>query len=343
MFVYDQRIKYFTTAEKTKGFVIGKKGRDLLKLSPNSLERAYKILAESINLEQANSDELILSDYMKATDEMFKKGKVEADKFVENYNKVSDLLNKKKEKSKDKDRIEQVIKYIDLIFSKSDATSCENIVGTYKVKFEKSPNDVELLKKIVKILIDKKCNETELYFSVVVALDKAEPTAFSSYGIAKMYYFKKDFEKSKEYYDKAVGMETSDSLKAKYLYETAVVLNEMGKKPAARTKALAAAKLRANYGAPYMLIATLYASSGCATITSPKVSNKLPGISYWVAVDKLIKAKTIDPSITKEADDLIRSYRGRYPNKEKGVWLNIFKGTRVTVGCWINESTKARF
>jgi len=280
--VYDQRMRFFN--EKSKGFVLGKKGRDILKLNKKDLDDAYKILGESIDLEKEKSEELVLSDYMKATDELFKQKKIDAAKFVDNYNKVIELLNKRRSIVSDKDRIENTIKYIDLIFSKSDAASCDNIVEAYQAKFEKSPDDVQLLKKIIKILIDKKCNKTDLYFDIVVALDKAEPTAFSSYGIAKMYFFKKKYETSKKYFDKAISMETNDSLKAKYLYETAVVLTEMGKKIEARKKALEA----------------------------------------------------------DEANELIRKY-SRYPNKEKAVWLSIYAGTKITVGCWINESTKARF
>ena len=346
MQVYDQRIKYYLSRSYPKGYVLGQKGKDLFKYSPNDLEKAYKILEESIFLQKVNSQDAILFTYMQATDAMFKKEKIDAAKFVDNYNIISDLLKQRLTKTKKPGNVKKTIENVDLIFSNSDAASCDNIVGAYKTKFEESPEDVELLNKIVKILSDKECTKSDLYFKVVVALDKAEPTAFSSYGIAKMYFGKENFEKSKEYYDKAIGMETNDSLKAKYYYESAIVLSKMGKKVASKSNALKAASLRENYGAPYLLIATLYVSSGCRQMTFTKNGNRVKGelsrISNWVAVDKLIKAKTIDPSITEDANKLIRSYSG-FPNKEDAFSYGLTKGMKVTVGCWINETTTARF
>jgi len=353
MLVYDQRVKYYLSRRYPKGYVIGKKGKDLLKYSPKDFEKAYKILEESVNLQKVNSQDGILFAYMQATDAMFKKKKIDAGVFIDNYNKISDLLNQRLTKVKKNDAVKKTIENVDLLFRKSDAASCENIVAIYKVKYKAAPNDIELLKKIAQILDDvagksknateaKKCTDSQLYFDVIIGLDKDKPTALSSYRIAKMYFLKGNNGKSKEYYEKAIGMETNDSIKSKYLYESAIVLNKLGKKAAARTKALEAAKLNPNYGAPYLLIATLYASSGCNKITSPKAA-EMQGVSYWVAVDKLVKAKAIDPNIIADANKLINQYRSRFPNKEKGVWNNIFKGTKVTIGCWINESTTARF
>jgi len=197
------------------------------------------------------------------------------------------------------------------------------------------------LEKIATILDDKDCTDSQLFFDVAVKLNELKPSAFASYSIANMSLKKKEYKKASEFLNKAIGLETSDSLKAKYYFKLAQATNELGQKAKARSYANKAVSFRKDYGAPLMLIATLYASSGCKQLTKPE--GELSRVSYWVAVDKLIQAKNADPSIAEQASKLIGQYSRNYPNKEDAFFFGITKGTTVTVGCWINESTKARF
>ena len=200
---------------------------------------------------------------------------------------------------------------------------------------------MELLEKIAGILDDKECTDSQLFFDVAVKLNELKPSAFSSYSIANMSLKKEEYGKADEFLRKAIELETNDSLKAKYYFKLAQVADQTGKKVQARTYAQKAISLRSNYGAPYMLIATLYAASGCKSLTEPE--GELARISYWVAVDKLIQAKKVDPSIASQANKLIAQYSKNFPNKEDAFFLGITNGSKVTVGCWINEKTTARF
>ena len=64
---------------------------------------------------------------------------------------------------------------------------------------------------------------------------------------------------------------------------------------------------------------------------------------YWLAVDYLNKAKSIDPSVADKANSKIASYKKYFPTKEDCFFKGIKEGQTVEVGCWIGESTKARF
>ncbi len=342
MMAYDQRIKYFGNDPKyPKGYILGKKGRDLYKFKKSALEEAYGYLQESIKLQGVKSEDNVLYDFMRMTDEMYKKGKVDADVFVDNYSLVSDLLAKRLASVSKKEKTQKAIDAVDLIFSKSDAASCDKIVAAYEQKFKADPNNLELLEKIAGILDDKECTDSQLFFDVAVKLNELKPSAFSSYSIANMSLKKEEYGKADEFLRKAIELETNDSLKAKYYFKLAQVADQTGKKVQARTYAQKAIALRGNYGAPYMLIATLYAASGCKSLTEPE--GELARISYWVAVDKLIQAKKVDPSIASQANKLIAQYSKNFPNKEDAFFLGITNGSKVTVGCWINERTTARF
>lgn len=64
---------------------------------------------------------------------------------------------------------------------------------------------------------------------------------------------------------------------------------------------------------------------------------------YWVAVDKFVKAKSVDPSCAGEANGLIARYSKYFPeDKEIFMHPDINKGSSYTVGGWIGESTIVR-
>ena len=114
--------------------------------------------------------------------------------------------------------------------------------------------------------------------------------------------------------------------------------NEMNNNLKARELALKAVSIRTNWGEPHILIGQLYADSksSCSSIS-------LPNAVYWVAVDMFLKAKTIDPSVEEKANKLILAYSKYFPNKEEAFFQNVTEGNSYSIGCWINETTKARF
>jgi hypothetical protein len=63
---------------------------------------------------------------------------------------------------------------------------------------------------------------------------------------------------------------------------------------------------------------------------------------FWIAVDQFINAKTIDTSLTDEANELINRYSQYFPNAEDAFFYGVQEGQEYSVGCWINEKTRAR-
>ena len=63
---------------------------------------------------------------------------------------------------------------------------------------------------------------------------------------------------------------------------------------------------------------------------------------YWVAVDKFIRAKSIDKTLTEKANKAIATYSKYFPNTESCFFNGVESGQRYKVECWINESTKVR-
>ena len=87
-----------------------------------------------------------------------------------------------------------------------------------------------------------------------------------------------------------------------------------------------------NYGAPYILIANLYAMS-------PNWSDEsaLNKCTYFAVIDKLQRAKQVDPSVAEEANSLIGRYSGHTPQAKDLFMLGYKQGDRITIGGWIGR------
>ena len=105
----------------------------------------------------------------------------------------------------------------------------------------------------------------------------------------------------------------------------------------AKQYARKAIELNGAWGKPYMLIAQMYASS-------PNWSDEaaLNKCVFFAVIDKLQRAKSVDPSCAEEADKLIRTYAGYTPKDEDLFFIGLKKGDAVTIGGWIGETTTIR-
>ncbi len=363
LMLYDQRIEYLGNDKfYGTGYLTGKKGSYIYKYRKDSaLNEAYELLKQSIETEKENSNYAIVKDFFDASFDMIKAGKIGADELVDNYNSAVDALKrnseqlskyieKEKEKSSPKQNKiknwgkvisnnDKVSEYITKKFASSEYSKCEYLIPAFSSHFDKNKTDKDWLKTVTGILSWKECTDDEFYGKAAEALYKIEPSAGAAFKLALFYLKKKQYDDAAKYFEEAYTQEQNDEQKAEYYYYAAVVAYAQNKLSTARSLALKAAGLKANYGKPYILIAKMYAGSAnnCGTTKFEKQA------VYWVAVDKLVKAKSIDPSVAEEANKLIAKFSARYPSSEEGFMLTWTAGKTYTVGCWINESTKVRY
>ena len=97
-------------------------------------------------------------------------------------------------------------------------------------------------------------------------------------------------------------------------------------------------------GRCYILIGMIYAASQpYGEGMAPAKAAILNKTVYWVAVDKFVKAKTVDPSCADDANKLISTYSRYFPSKEERFDLpGEFGGGTFCVGGWIGECTTVR-
>jgi tetratricopeptide (TPR) repeat protein len=345
MLVYDTRIELFPlhyqTGEPQKGAILARKGVDLYQLDPSAYEQVFEILSESIALDKAHTSAPAYVYDFRAATKMAQKGEIDTATVVDIYDQISEYIEINLKNAKAVNNEGEIAVY-ESIQGNIESTfepfaTCRDLVKIYQVKFDKTPNDVELLKKITKILDKRRCQEEPLFFAATVNLYKLEPTPESAYMIGKLYLKQERYSEAIPYMENATNMEDKDRVADAYIF-LAQAYKGLGNFSKARAVALKGIELRPGWGEPYIFIGDLYAISAndCGDNDLTKK------VAYWAAVDKYYKAKQVDPSLSEDADKRIKTYSVYFPPTEVLFFYNMSEGDSYTVGCWINETTTVR-
>ncbi|WP_372752000.1 tetratricopeptide repeat protein [Labilibaculum sp.] len=345
MMVYDKRIKYFGANGKySKGWILGRKGGDLFaykKKDIASVKEAYSIMKESIEIQGLKSEAKVIANTMEASKVLVQNSEIEPEEVIDNYLLFMDIAKKQMDLEKNaakKDNINNARLNVEQIFFAAGVADCETLSNIFTPKFQANNSDMVLIDKILRMLNRQECEDGALYAAVAERKYELEPNADAAHNLAKMFIKKKEFDKSKQYLVKAIELETDAEIKADLHFKLANIHFYDKEYSSAKSQALKAASLKSNWGLPYLLIGKAYAAYSKNYGSTPLEKQSV----YWVAVDKFLKAKAIDPECATEARELINTYAKYFPRKEEAFFEGIKEGDTYKVGDWINESTKAR-
>lgn len=336
MMVYDQRIKYFND----EGYVLGRKGIDLYTYRPEKTEQLYHLLKKSVDLSGNKSEGAVLVYYFRSVIAMVDLGKFDKTIIVDTYDKLSEIIDHNLKANVDKPKPlaswENIKGNIESTFE--PFATCPDLVAMYSKKFESTPDDVELLKKITNILERKGCVKEDLFFRATEKLHKLEPGAQSAYLMGTLYLERNQPGKAAEYMSQAADLYDNNGDKIKALNILANINFNQRNFQQARANAYKILQIDPGYGKAYILIGDLYSSSA-----SMCAEDDLGGKSvFWAAVDKYAKARSVDPGIESEANSKIAQFSRFFPAATDLFFRDMQDGTPFTVGCWINEATTVR-
>lgn len=348
MKIYDQRIQYLDDLNKlvrrptSKGYILGLKAHNYITYAKKelNLDTAYTYLKEAIELDKEKTKHYVLQDMMTISSLKLKKDAEHKTKFIEDYLCCSDYAEKalaENKKAKMDKPLQLTKENINGLFINSGAAKCDNLEEIYAAKVEENKTDINYLKSVVTVMKKLGCTENNSYFKASEYAHAINPTAETAIGVAYMMAKQKKFDLAHKYFEEALELEKDSLKKAEYAYTAGLIMSTNKDYSRARKLARIAIANNPNYGAPYILIAKLYASNH-------KWSDEaaLNSCTYCLVLDKLIKAKSVDPSVAEDAKKLIATYSAYLPKKADLFFLNLKVGQRVTIGGWIGESTTIR-
>ena len=241
---------------------------DVMKTSPQSFDHTYSTL------------------YMAVAAKCYSMKVIPAEEVISAYSKAMESIDLRLAKKPDDARYLEARKNIDAVFKSSGAATCTNLEELFTGKVEQNPNDIALLKKVLDLLVQTGCTESELYFKAATNLYRSERSSDAATKLAEMNYARKRYNDAEHYYVEAIELQNDPKIKSGLLTKLATLELTSDNKQAARDYAKNAYSLDNSNGNALFIIAESYAGARIGESFENQTV-------YWVVVDYLNKAKTM--------------------------------------------------
>lgn len=334
------------------GYVEGKKGLLYYKYTDDKA-KSLELLQNSIDIADTDVSYSIIEPYFSMILKQYKSDVINLDQISDKFDALDNICNFNIENEDNSQKVRD--KYTAIWEKISPAkdeivnakifmgmSNCEDAKAFYQPKLAENPNDPNTMKKIRSAMKKFGCASfsNPLYKEATNKLADLDPSPRVLREVANEYLKAEDYVSALSFLDRAIAETSDPSAKASSVLTKANIYWKKGDYPSARKYAEEAAALRPGWGKPYLLIGTLYASSGkkCGPGTGWDSQ-----VVVWAAMDMWSKAKRIDPEVAAKAQKSINKYSAYLPETADGFMRDVKQGDSFKVGCWINRTTTARF
>ena len=336
LMILDQRTRYFNE-EPANNL---RKAFALYEFGGNDVEytsKCYDLIKGVMETSPESFDHTYSSLYMAVIAKSYALRLIEAPEIITAYSQSMKVVDNQLSRQPGDTRYLEARKNIDAIFRSTGAATCENLEHLFTADVDNNPGDTAMLRKVLTLLTETGCKDSELYYKASTNLYRADPSASSAAQLAEMNLARKKYNEAEKYYTEAIELETDNKVKSVLLTKLATLELMSDSRQAARDFARAAFSLDPTNGNALFIIAEAYAGSRIGeTFENQTV--------YWVVVDYLVRARNTDPTLKEQIDERISIYSRLFPTKEEAFFRSLVEeGASYQVGGWINESTTIRF
>ncbi len=248
-----------------------------------------------------------------------------SEEVLEIHDKISTLLDEAETKGVDvstpKSNVESLLVAMELI-------NCDFIEKTLGPRLKAEPTNLTLAQQIFKYSVQYKCLSSEAFTYALEIIDTDNPTFSTSQVRAMRYMQNKEFEKAQPILEKALSLAESDTQRAEVHMDLSKIHAQSGRKSAARSAALDAAKLDDSKSADaWTLIGQLYlGSAGDCKGGVSRVQDRTVYIAAYNAFQRAGNSSGMS------------SARAGFPSKEELFTESHQVGETMSTGCWIGET-----
>ena len=336
-------------------YVKARKAFDLYYQYPDleSDDTKYRMFKEVVDAKQMDSYVFVLNPYTKLMVDRFIQGKIDTIEARKYSKLVPEIVSANMMKGEDlKSWVtvqDYAVPYIERLEAVKGFFDCAYFKDKYFAKFKNEEKNCESVTEIYSKLRYGKCAKSDADLVEIYNWLKSNDCIAAppvndpcSGAVSRAYDALREgsYELAVSLFEEAITCSTSDKNKSTYnLLISKIYYAHLKNYSKSRKYALTAAALRDNWGEPYILIGKLYASSGPLCGPGRGFDSQ---IVTWPAIDKWTYARSIDPSVSSEANTLINRYNKYMPTREDIFQRGMSKGDDFTVPCWIQEKTKVR-
>ncbi|MGJ8683445.1 MAG: hypothetical protein ACSHWW_02395 [Nonlabens sp.] len=211
---------------------------------------------------------------------------------------------------------------------------CDKLIPLYEQDFNTKQSDEKWLSNVLRRLQGKDCTDAPLYVRSVKALHVLKPSWKTAYGLGNIAT--SESEKF-QYWDQAISLGADNNTKSKIHFKKGEIYKGKGQYGNAKKEYLAANAAKPSFGAPYLRIAAMIASSANSCGATPFEKRAV----NWLAARYADKAGSVDASLKSNASQTAASYRGRAPQKSEIFMEKAYNsGDTIRFNCWVGDSVR---
>jgi tetratricopeptide (TPR) repeat protein len=224
--------------------------------------------------------------------------------------------------------------------------SPEERIAFLKERIQKNPKDQALIKELRDLYKNQGMNKEVQQLNE--KLYSLEPNYENTMAMAEFAISNAQYDTAINYLKEALGKTQEAEEKAKINLQISEAYLNKENLQQARSFARQAAQLDPDWGQPYVQIATVYAQA-VNQCTSGRKMEREDRVVYWLVLDYLDKAKSVDSSVASSVDRQYQSYQPVVPTTEDKFFKGWKTGQTMKIDAslnqcydWVDETTTVR-
>ena len=222
----------------------------------------------------------------------------------------------------------------------------EERVGFLESRLDEDPENLEIMSELADLY--EETGQRQEAITLAEELYEMEKTFENARRLADFAIEDGQNQRAINYLTEALDLAEETEVKKNINLEMAEIYQNSGNLQAARRAARQASSLDRDWGEPYIRIAQIYATT-ISNCTSGRQIERGDRTVYWLVLDYLDRARSVDSSTSSTVNRLYRTYEPVMPTAEMKFFQNWESGDSFQVGSgigecysWINESTTVR-
>jgi tetratricopeptide (TPR) repeat protein len=208
------------------------------------------------------------------------------------------------------------------------------------------PDNTELLNELATLYEGQ--GNREKAIEMARKLYELEPNFQNTRQLADVEIENANYSQANEYLMEAAEKAPDNTTRRNILLEISETFQNMNNFRQARQYARQASELDPNWGQPYIRIARIYAGT-ISSCSSGRTIDRDDRRVYWLVLDYLDRARSVDSSVSNEVQRLYNSYEPVLPSDEDKFFRGWEAGDQISIDgsqyecySWINETTTVR-
>lgn len=339
MQMYDTRAKYFgDDARFSTDVIMGMKAADYMALMGQKVDydSVYAWLSPIVEEYKENTSPQTLYYFTYASQSIARKDQKKIPAYIDDFLKADGYINSQLTAANgNEDQVKRITAFktpMEAEFASSGLASCDMLKKVYtKEAIDKNKSNKDYLDMVTGLFQKTGC-EAPAYYQASRYLFELDPTANAAMGLAGEAINNKDFVSANDWLKKAISLSKNSSDKSKCYELLAQIAQIQNNLSAARSYSNQALAENPNSGKSYIMIAQMIASAAPNLFPDDPVKQRCV---YFLVLDKLSKAATVDPTVAAKARALSATYRKYLPSaSEIFMHPDLSKGKSLSCGSW---------